>query len=330
MIGRTLQDITAYPVLVVADNCMDQTAAVAKAAGAEVVIRDDVERRGKGFALAAAREHLRTAPPEVVIVVDADCRIDESSLRALAKTSVSKQRACQAVNLLAPDLSGPALVQISTFAFMIKNLVRQRGLVRLTGRAHLNGTGMALPWRMFKSADLGGSNIVEDLALGLELAKRSAPPMLVESATIWSSPASAAGTLVQRRRWEGGFLATALRTAPRALAQGLRSGDLKSVFAALDLCVPPLALLFVLNGVAFLFALAAVMAGASAWPLLVQLLVGLVATAGLAAAWAREGRRFVTGATLLRLPMYVLWKLPMYLGFVRGGAPKDWLRTGRN
>ena len=100
---------------------------------------------------------------------------------------------------------------------MIKNLVRQRALQRLAGRAHLTGTGMALPWPIFEQANLGGSNIVEDLALGLELAERSAPPMLVEEATVWSPAASAGGTLVQRRRWEGGFLATMLKTAPGAL-----------------------------------------------------------------------------------------------------------------
>ena len=222
------------------------------------------------------------------------------------------------------------MVQISTFAFMIKNLVRQRGLQRLAGRAHLTGTGMALPWRIFEGADLGGSNIVEDLALGLELAERSAPPMLVEGATIWSPPASAAGTLVQRRRWEGGYLATALKTAPNALMRGMARGDLRGVFAALDLSIPPLALLFALNALAFLIAFLAAMFGAAIWPLLTQLAVGAIAATALAMAWTREGRSFVSGLTLLRLPIYVLWKAPMYLGLARRGAPDEWLRTGRN
>jgi hypothetical protein len=43
----------------------------------------------------------------------------------------------------------------------------------------------------------------------------------------------------------------------------------------------------------------------------------------------REGRRFASAGTLLRLPFYMLWKLPMYVGLARKGAPKDWLRTGR-
>lgn len=334
VIARTVAELKReaagdFIVLVVADNCTDGTAAAAQAAGAEIVTRIDPERRGKGFALAAARDHLRSAPPDVVIVVDADCRIDGESLHALAGAAAGSMRACQAINLLSPDLGASAMVQISTFAFVIKNLIRQRGLQRLAGRAHLTGTGMALPWPIFATADLGGSNIVEDLALGLELAERATPPALIEHATVWSPSASAAGTLVQRRRWEGGYIATALRTVPQALGRSLRRADLRGIFAALDLSVPPLALLFVLNGFGFLLALAGFGLGSAAWPLLLQVCVGLIALGLVVLAWAREGRRFASGATLLRLPFYVLWKIPMYLGLVRRGAPKEWLRTGR-
>jgi len=67
----------------------------------------------------------------------------------------------------------------------------------------------------------------------------------------------------------------------------------------------------------------------SAWPLIIQLIIGLVAALSIAAAWWFEGRKFASGRTLLGLPFYVLWKLPMYAVLVRRGAPKEWLRTGR-
>jgi cellulose synthase/poly-beta-1,6-N-acetylglucosamine synthase-like glycosyltransferase len=332
MIERTVRETLAegagkIGLLVVADNCADRTAELARSAGASVLVRNDPDRRGKGFALAAAREHLRTDPPGVVIVLDADCRIDAESLRALA--AYGAVRACQAVNLLAPDLRAGPLVQLSGFAFMVKNLIRQRALQRLANRAHLTGTGMALPWSAFEGANLGGSNIVEDLALGLELARTQMPPMLVEAATVWSPPASAGGTLVQRRRWEGGFLATMLSAAPAALGRSLRRGDACGLCAALDLCIPPLALLVVLNAAALALALLGVLAGGAAWPAIVQVAVGVIAAFAVLLAWLKEGRRFASGTTLLRLPFYVLWKLPMYVGLARRGAPKDWLRTGR-
>jgi hypothetical protein len=264
-----------------------------------------------------------------VVELDADCRIDKDSRHALVVSATSTKRPAQAVNLLVPDLKASSLVQLSTFAFMIKNLVRQRGLQRLAHRAHLTGTGMALPWEIFASANLGGSNIVEDLALGLELADRAAAPMLVSGATVWSPAASEGGTLVQRRRWEGGYLATALRTVPSALGRSLRRGDVRGLFAALDLSIPPLALLVLINALAFAIALFGVLVGAALWPVIALLAAGLLGGIALVLAWIGEGRRFASAATFLRLPFYVLWKLPMYVGLARRGAPKEWLRTGR-
>ena len=316
-------------VLVVADNCTDGTAASAREEGAQVLVRDEPERRGKGFALAAAREWLRSDPPDVVLIIDADCWADRASIDALARSASASGRPCQAVYLLEPDLNVSPTLQISNFAFLIKNLVRQRGLQRLGGRAHLTGTGMAMPWPIFAASDLGGSNIVEDLALGLELASRNLPPMLREDAKVWSKAASDADTLTQRRRWEGGYLTTALHVAPRALSRSLRSGDFRGLWAALDLSVPPLALLVMLNALALLVSALAIALGANSWPLMVQVAVGLLALIVLAIAWAREGRDFVSAGSLARLPLYLLWKVPLYLGLARRGAPKDWVRTGR-
>ena len=52
-------------VLVVADNCTDDTAQIARRAGAEVIERSDAAHRGKGFALDFGRSHLAGNPPDL-------------------------------------------------------------------------------------------------------------------------------------------------------------------------------------------------------------------------------------------------------------------------
>jgi cellulose synthase/poly-beta-1,6-N-acetylglucosamine synthase-like glycosyltransferase len=310
-------------ILVVADNCTDSTAERARMPGVEVVERNDPKLPGKGHALAFAVDRLAATPPDVLVVLDADCTIDGPSLRALVESAAATGRPSQAINLLSPDRDASPLVQLSTFAFMLKNLVRQRGLQRLAGRVHLTGTGMAMPFRMFRASAQVRSSIVEDLALGLELAEQGHAPLLVEDAFVWSGGSSEQGTLVQRRRWEGGFLATAARYGPKTILRG-------SILAGLNLLIPPLALFAVLNLVAL--AGAAVLAwefDAAWWPIGVQALLLAGAAVAVLAAWLREGRRFVSLSVLARIPLYVLWKLPMYLGFARRGAPDEWLRTGR-
>jgi hypothetical protein len=102
------------------------------------------------------------------------------------------------------------------------------------------------------------------------------------------------------------------------------------VLAALDLMVPPLALFAALNLAALaVAALLTLIFEGDWWPVAVQGALLALAALAVFTAWLREGRRFVSLAVLARVPLYVLWKLPLYMGFARRGAPVEWLRTGR-
>lgn len=316
-------------LLLVAHNCTDDTASLARSAGVKVVERRCQSERGKGFALAAAREALRDQPPDVVIVIDADCRINRYSLIALIDAAATTCRPVQSTNVLAPDLGASPLVQLSSFAFFLKNSVRQLGLKRLGGAARLTGTGMAFPWLLFDRAQLATANVVEDLALGLEVARSGSPPLFVPQAIVASPAATTSRTLVQRERWEGGHFSTLVAVAPGLLMQALVKRDWATFAAALDLAVPPLAMLALFNLAAISVSFAALLLGGSWLPLALLVAVLGLAGVGVAMAWAIEGRRFASAAALVRVPYYILWKVPMYLRLARRGAPKDWLRTGR-
>lgn len=313
-------------ILVVADNCRDDTASLAATAGADVIVRRDEGRRGKGFALAFARDHLASAPPQVVAVIDADCELDSRSLRALLARG--QEGPVQAVYLLRSDPGAGAMVQASTFAFMIRNLVRQRGLARLSGRVHLTGTGMAFPWPLFATLPLATDNLVEDLGLGLHLSAQGRYPVLASDATVWSAASAPSATLQQRERWEGGFLATSLGQGVPMLATALGKLDLRGVWAALSLCIPPLALMILID--LAVGALAAVLYLFGASPLPALFVAGSVGAAGAAVtlAWLTAGRSFLTPAAAVRMPLYLLWKVPLYLKLLRG-KPAQWLRTDR-
>ena len=96
----------AIDLLVVADNCTDDTAALARTAGARVIERCDPARRGKGYALAFGRDHLALTPPDCVVVLDADCTVAGAGIAALARAAIRSKRAVQACNLQRPDLAG--------------------------------------------------------------------------------------------------------------------------------------------------------------------------------------------------------------------------------
>lgn len=316
-------------LLVVADNCTDRTAERARAAGAEVVERSDTARRGKGHALSFGATVLAQDPPDAVIVMDADCRVERGTLRQLAAVSLESDRPVQAVYLMhAPARGGTQ--GLSAFAFLVRNLVRPTGLARLGMPCQLTGTGMAFPWHVFRDAPATEGHLVEDLMLGHELALEGKPPLLCGDVQVGSElPTGEAASLKQRRRWEHGQLAILLGTAPRLLAQGLAKANAGLVALALDAAVPPLALLVTLQGAATAGCFVLAVTGGGLVPLALATTGSALLTLGVTAAWLSHGRGVLPLADLTKIPGYVLWKLPLYGSFVRRGPHREWERTER-
>lgn len=331
-IGRTVEGLRlaapAVRILVVADNCTDNTAQLARAAGAEVTERLDLNQRGKGFAVAFGREALRSDPPQAVLVIDADCALAPGSAARLAAITVLLGQPVQATNLLLARADAAPLVRISNFAMMIKNLVRARGLMRLGNGALLFGTGMAFPWPLFERLPLATADAVEDLQMGLWLAAQGIPVTLDDQSLVTSLAASVEDSRGQRSRWEHGFLQTAAQQAVPLLIAGIcqRSRLLGALGA--HLLIPPLAFL-VLISVAMLALTALLCALSGSWtPLWIAGLAFVGVSVLLLIAWWREGREILPFTALLSTPLYVLWKIPIYLRFVTN-RQSGWNRTPR-
>jgi cellulose synthase/poly-beta-1,6-N-acetylglucosamine synthase-like glycosyltransferase len=317
-------------LLVVADNCIDDTAALARAAGALVIERHDASLRGKGYALAFGVDYLRADPPDVVMVVDADCVVSGGAVARIATESAQSGCPVQMLNLMHASPGAGVRLRILDFAMVVKNLVRPLGSFRLGGACHLMGTGMALPWPLMATARLATGHIAEDMKLGVELAMAGHPARFCLDAEISSAfPDDSQTARTQKSRWEHGHLATLTEELPRMLALAARSGRRALWVLALDLLIPPLALYVLMLAVA----LPLVVAASLAWPVL-SLAAGVTVLAACALAlavglsWWRYGRHLLSARELLVTPLYALWKLPVYLAYAvrrRSG----WVRTRR-
>lgn len=313
-------------LIVIADNCTDGTAQLARDADAEVIERNDAALRGKSFALAFARDWLirEGAAPDVVVIVDADCVPAAGALQRLAATATRRNAAVQGLYLLTTVIGASIRVRFSAFAFRVKNYVRQRGLRRLGAPALLQGSGMAFPWAIFRDAPLESSSLVEDLELGLELFLMKNEVSFDEKALFTSAACSQAALTSQRTRWEHGYCATMCAYGPRLLFAGLM-GRPRALLLALDILIPPLSLL----GLIMLTALGLVSTLSIEAP--VQLMLWSITGSLLALAmiWLRWGRDLISASDLLRLPNYVLWKLPIYYRLVFR-PQRAWIRTSRH
>ena len=331
----TLQDIKQqlWPggrLLVVADNCTDDTAAVASAFGAEVVERHDVERRGKGYALDFGLQHLGSCPPEIVIMVDADCRLEADALYELARACVVIGRPVQALYLMtAPNEIG-INHRVAEFAWRVKNWLRPLGLRAFGLPCQLMGAGMAFPWDVIGVADVANGCIVEDIKLGLELTSRGHPPIFWPAARVTSQFASSARAAeTQRERWERGHINMILATVPRLFCVGVARRDWKLLALTLDLAVPPLSLLVFL--VVGTFAIAALfeLLGFASFPLILGTVTLMLLMLATFLAWMKCGRDLVPVGSVLSIVSYIAGKLRLhFIGLFRK-KDAQWIKTDR-
>lgn len=320
---------TADRVLVIADNCQDDTAELARHAGAEAIERTDPTHRGKGYAIRYGVESLADDPPDALVVVDADCRLQPGSISTLAGQALALGRPVQAEYTFTPPVRTP-LTMISALALLVRNRVRPRGLRRLGLPCQLTGSGMAFPWALMRDAPELRAHLVEDLLLGLELAVAGVPPFHSVEAQVTSAlPGGKDAAIQQRTRWEHGQLGTLISHAPRLLGLGLARSDVRLLALGADLIVPPLALLTVLSILLLCAALAAIAMGAPMWTTGLAIVVPTTIGLGVALAWLRFGRHEVPFRYLLAAPLYVLWKLPLYVSFSLGRRERQWRRTER-
>lgn len=319
-------------LLVVADNCRDETAAIARAAGVEVVVRLDEARRGKGYALDFAIRHLAGDPPDVVIVLDADCVPAPGTLQRLAAACrISGQPLQSHYDIAPPDGLAPSpYLRIATFAWRVKNNVRPTGLAALGLPCQLMGTGMAFPWSVIAIAPLATSHIVEDMLLGVQLASRGHPAYFHPETRVTSEfPSSAEGQFNQRKRWETGHIQVILKEVPRYMMLAVQRGDFRLGALALDAAVPPLAFLVLLAVGVFAISALWTLSTGQVIPLITAAAALILIGLGVFIAWLRVGKHIVFFSDIRFVSLYILRKLGIYARAL-GGRSLEWVRTKRD
>jgi len=351
MLAETLKSLKAqnYPtdsfeVVVVADNCTDGTAEVARSLGVTVLERTNPAERGKGYALNFAISQLLVNPtvPDGFLIVDADTWVSPDFLAAMSARLASHSgpnglSAWQARYGVLNSQDGWRAA-LMTGAFDLVNHVKPLGREFLGLSAGLKGNGMAFSRAVAEQVSWPGGSLTEDLDYGLELARRFQVRVgyVPEVTVLAQMPTEGSQGASQRARWEEGRARMVRERALPLLWEGVRTRNLLLWDMGWDLIVLPLA---ELSGLLTTWALA-VSVGAglhllphvSAWAaavgiavlgLLIYILAGFRVANAPAAAYQ----------ALLRAPFYAFWKFALLLprAFRRrgGSSSEEWVRTAR-
>ncbi len=317
-------------LIVVADNCSDDTAAVAASAGVEVILRHEPGKIGKGYALAHGLAHLKDRPPAFVVFIDADCRIQNDMITRLKLACETFDSPVQACFLMVPAENSPIDHALAEFAWIVKNWARPLGLFRLGLPVQLMGTGMIFPWKLISSMAIASDNLVEDLKLGLDLAAAGHAPRFYPYVVGTSEfPLSTKGTNSQRQRWVQGHLCM-IRRAPKLLINALTTRNWRLLVMVIDLTVPPLSLLAFLLLATLLASLAITLLGAGVTALVIAGANVLIVGCALYLAWIKFGGDAISPSDVVRIGSQIWRKLPFYLKVYLGKKAVSWVRTDRS
>jgi len=333
-IVRTLDALTAadYPsklidVFVLADNCSDETARVAAArAGVHVIERCEPAVMGKGAALDwfLKKKQRLYGKLDGLVFIDADSIPDRNMLKELsASLSHPEVSVVQGFNtvLNAGENYRTALLAA---AFNVFNHLRMAGNYRLFGSASLKGLGMAFRTDILKKYGWPAKSMVEDQELSLLLGQENIPVHYNPQAIIRSEmETDGLQAEKQRVRWEGGRIGLINKYVPRFLLR-LFKGQLSVIPQLMELIIPPLSLLVFLTVVLFGLSLAAFPQSIAWVIMIIAVLCFYVASAQL-----QRGLDIKCWAYLLTAPVFVVWKLCIYVKMIFNGQAKTWGRTMR-
>lgn len=309
-------------VYVVADNCSDNTAQVAEAAGARVLVRHNPAERGKGYALHFAFTELASKRFDCVLVVDADTVVAPNFIACAAGAMRDGADAVQ-VRYLVRNAGDGIRTRLMRLALCAWNVVRPLGRERAKLSVGLLGNGFGLRLDTIRAVPYLASSVVEDLEYHLSLVQAGLRVEFVDSTAVFGEiPVRGEGVKTQRARWEGGRFRMIRETAPKLL-RGVISGKLIFLEPLLELLLLPLAFHVTLLAIA----------ASTPLPLIRDIGLGGLAVVALHlfAAIIVGGGTWRDLATLAAAPFYIVWKLTMVPSLLRNSAGSQaWVRTKRN
>ncbi len=315
-------------VVVIADNCTDDTAARARRAGARALERRDPDLPGKPRAIAWALQHLDLEAYDAVSIVDADSVAEPAVARELATMGPWAGRAAQIYcGVENPDDS--ALTRMSNVFANARYIY----LYPLKERAGVNvplmGNGMIFGADILRTRGWDAFSITEDWEMYALLTIEGIPIVGNPRARILAQETrSLEQSGSQRQRWAAGKITVLADTLPGLLASrriGWRQkldavGELTHVGPAVHL------------GLVMAAALAVFLAPLPYRdPLLILLALGIARTVLVTAlSIPLEPRPLVTLRSFLFLPVYTVWRVGVQIASLGMVGDKPWIKTRRN
>ena len=339
MIAKTIYSINGiiypqdkYDIFVIADNCEDNTAQISRDLGANVLVRNDSENRGKGYALRWGFDKLieEYQHYDSYIVIDSDSLISGNYLQVMNHYIKNGSKVIQSSDLVLPQKDNWSS-EATRIGFILFNYVRPLGRKFLGFDMGLRGNGMCFTRDVLERVPWQSWALTEDLEYGLILLLNGEHIEFAPEAVVWAHmPLKADNAESQRERWESGRKDITKSYSVTFLKESLKKRSLSFFDVFVDLITPPFVNTMLLISVLLISSI-------GVWILfpaksLYIYLWGTLLLMGVM--HLIFGLRLVEAdkdlyKSILYIPRYVLWKVKVMIKTSFSERPKKWIRTSR-
>lgn len=239
-----------YQVFIIADNCTDETAAIARAAGATVLERRHDKLRGKGHALDwFFQQFLGTVGNDfdAVCLFDADNLVAQDFLQHM-NDEINRGHRCIQGYIDSKNPLDSWVAACYSIMFWTTNRMYQVSRLNLGLSNYLGGTGMCIHTDLLRQHGWNAYSLTEDLEFTVKLVRSGERVWWCHEAKVYDEkPVLFRATWRQRLRWLQGHWLLCIENAWPMLQDGVRRRSWQQIDVALHLMHPPVQ---VLTGVA--------------------------------------------------------------------------------
>lgn len=226
-----------YDVYVIADHCQDDTAVIARNAGARVLehFYGTGDPRGKPYAIAWALRQLDLEMYDGVAFFDADNLVEHNYLQVMNNHLHAGDRLMQCyLDTKNPTDNWVTLTYAAAYYYM--NRAWQVAKTNLGLPVSIGGTGFCVDATLLQEIGWKARTLTEDLEFQMQC-------LLVDVKAVWShdtriydeKPLDFGASIVQRLRWARGHWQVCFRYFPKLMRSFLRKGDVGHLDGAIYL-----------------------------------------------------------------------------------------------
>ena len=324
-----------YDIIVIADNCIDATASIAKQCDVRCLERFDEDRKGKGYALAWALDMLLAEGIDTLdayVILDADSILSQNFLAEMNRLLNQGAKVIQ-TRYVVLNTNDSWRTRLMACALDLAHHAKPLGRRNIGLSDGLKGNGMCFHGEILRNVPWSGESITEDIDYALRLNERRIRIVYCPAATVSAQmPVDSKQAETQRERWEGGRYGLMKRALP-IFIKSVYNNNILLADRALDILIPPFAELFSLPIV-----LLAILGGLKLigfhlpytnWLLFGISFVILLEIVYLIAGLIIAKTPLRTALSLLQAPFYILWKFGLYARMIASGGVRNWNRTER-